>query len=178
MNLVFALALIMSPERPEEPEQYAYLKPQCAAVGMAFELLDKRELPYIFSRQAEFNADLNLMQGRWILLKDAPRDAEGMRFPDRKMTEKMVSFNREYRYYLLGQKEYAGWRTFEIDEAITETNELYEVWDTIRDATGEWYYINTRRTALKKLRETLGEDAWHSGELPPCVPYWLFSRMK
>jgi hypothetical protein len=37
--------------------------------------------------------------------------------------------------------------------------------------------VTVRRQALKKLRETVGEDAYWSGCLPPHVPVWRFARI-
>ena len=66
---------------------------------------------------------------------------------------------------------------WELREAIQETDRLYQVWDTIRDARCDYYYVTVRRQALKRLRETLGPDSYYSGNLPSHVPVWLFQHV-
>ena len=89
----------------------------------------------------------------------------------------MLSFNRAYRQHLDSRQtlELTNW--WELREALQEADRLYQVWDTVRDARCDYYYVTVRRQALKKLRETVGEDAYCSGCLPPHVPVWRFGRI-
>ncbi len=57
---------------------------------------------------------------------------------------------------------------------IQETDRLYQVWDKVRDARCDYYYVTVRRTALKDLRALIGDQAYYAGDLPPCVPLWRF----
>ena len=65
----------------------------------------------------------------------------------------------------------------ELREMLQEVDRLYNIWDTVRDARCDYYYVTVRRQALKKLRETVGDDAYYSGALPPHVPIWRFARI-
>ena len=47
---------------------------------------------------------------------------------------------------------------------------------TVRDARSEYYYVTVRRQALVLLRHLAGNHAFYSGQLPPHVPIWRFSR--
>ena len=58
-----------------------------------------------------------------------------------------------------------------------ETDRLYQVWDSVRDARCDFYYVTVRRQALKKLRDLIGEDAYLDAELPANVPTWRFNEM-
>ena len=49
------------------------------------------------------------------------------------------------------------------------------MWDTVCDARSEFYFVPTRRQALKKLRDTVGPQAYYSAALPPHVPVWRFT---
>jgi hypothetical protein len=60
---------------------------------------------------------------------------------------------------------------------MQEADRLYQVWDTVRDARCDYYYVTVRRQALKRLRDMLGSDAYYSGVLPPHVPLWRFQRV-
>jgi hypothetical protein len=53
----------------------------------------------------------------------------------------------------------------------------HQLWDAVRDARSECYYVTARRQALQSLRTTLGPDAYYRGALPPHVPVWRFGRM-
>ena len=57
---------------------------------------------------------------------------------------------------------------------LAETDRLYLVWDAVRDARCDFYYVTVRRQALKKLRDLVGDEAYATGELPPNVPTWRF----
>ena len=52
------------------------------------------------------------------------------------------------------------------------------MWDAVRDARCEFYYVTVRRQALKKLRDLVGEEAYLAGTLPPNVPTWRFNELK
>ena len=89
----------------------------------------------------------------------------------------LLSFNRAYRQYLGSRQpvDLAGWWEFRI--AIQETDCLYHIWDTLRDVRCQDHYVTVRRRVLKKLRETLGEEAYYKGQLPPHVPFWCFQEI-
>ena len=71
--------------------------------------------------------------------------------------------------------ELAHW--WEVRAILQETDQLYQIWDTVRDARCEYYYVTVRRQALKRLREALGDEAYFSGRLPPHVPLWRFQQI-
>ena len=51
--------------------------------------------------------------------------------------------------------------------ALKETDWLYQVWDAVRDARCEYYYVTVRRQSLKRLQTMLGADAYSAADLPP-----------
>ena len=65
----------------------------------------------------------------------------------------------------------------ELRIALNETDHLYQVWDSVRDARCNYYYVTVRRQALKTLREMIGTEAFYRGELPPHVPVWRFPEI-
>ena len=68
-------------------------------------------------------------------------------------------------------------RGWELRTALQETDHLYYIWDTVRDARCEYYYVTVRRQALKRLRDLLGEEAYYTTKLPPFVPLWRFQSI-
>jgi hypothetical protein len=62
--------------------------------------------------------------------------------------------------------------------ALQETDRLYQVWDAVRDARCDYYYVTVRRQALKRLRELIGDEAYYSASFPPCVPFWRFQQIR
>src|SRR5439155_11277213 len=109
-----------------------------------------------------FSADLNMLRRRYKELADAPRLADSYRFPERAAVNELVRFNRAYRKNL-DQRH------------LLETDRLYQVWDAVRDARCEFYYVTVRRHALKKLKDQIGDEAWDTATLPPGVPTWRFA---
>ena len=87
----------------------------------------------------------------------------------------MLSFNRAYHHTLAVQKEALGSRDG-VDDALAEADQLYRVWDAVRDAKSEFYYVSVRREALARLRQAIGPEDYARGVLPPHVPVWRFPQ--
>ena len=102
----------------------------------------------------------------------APRLAEAARFPDRDMINSMLAFNRQYQQDLSTRLTLDLIHAEEVRTALLETEQLYRIWDTVRDVRCGYYYITVRRRALRDLRDTLGMNAFYGGQLPPSVPMW------
>jgi hypothetical protein len=178
---VMALALLTAPPQtavnPTDGAAWAALRPTLQALAVQLEILDPREVRYILARAEDFQSDLNLLRRRYRELADAPPVSDSFRFPDREAINEMLSFNRAYRQYIDIRQavELSHW--WEHQATLQETEQLYQVWDTVRDSRCEYYYVTVRRQALKRLRELLGAQAYYSGQLPPYVPLWRFQVM-
>ena len=59
-----------------------------------------------------------------------------------------------------------------LNSIVCEADQLYRVWDAVRDARCDFYYVTARRQALHKLRNAIGDDAYACGALPPNIPVW------
>jgi hypothetical protein len=181
LDYVLAVALLTSgPETGNVPtagEGLASIRPTLQVLAVSWEVLDPREMRYVLTRQEDFAADLKLLRRRQRELSDAPPLQDCTRFPDRAQINELLAFNRAYRQHLDNRQalEQAYW--WELREAVQETERLYQVWDTVRDARCDYYYVTVRRQALKKLRETIGDNAYWTGSLPPHVPVWRFARI-
>jgi hypothetical protein len=158
------------------PETFAQIAPPLRKFCLDNELLDPRETRYVLARPEEFATDLLLLGRRYRDLIDAPPASDAARFPGRETIDDALAFNRHYREHLAAVVAVDLARGEELQEAIRETDRLYRLYDAMRDARTEYYYIPVRRAALKTIRDTIGPDAYYTGNLPPYAPIWLFQR--
>jgi hypothetical protein len=181
LNYALAVALLTaSPDKVELPaaaEEFATVRPTLQTLAISWEILDPREVRYVLTRPEDFAADLKLLRRRQQELADAPPLCDGQRFPGRALINDLLSFNRAYRQHLDSRQALDVTYWWELHEALQESDRLYQIWDTVRDARCDYYYVTVRRQALKKLRESIGPQAYYSGCLPPHVPVWRFARI-
>ena len=181
INTVLAIALLTAPPGPPDARDvqnlFETMKGPLQALAVKWEILDPRESRYILARQDDFAADVNLLRRRYHELANAPGVADSRRFPERALVNDLLGFNRSYRQHIDVRQplELSNWS--EMRDVLQETDRLYQIWDTVRDARCEYYYITVRRQALKKLEETVGPEAYLSGKLPPHVPLWRFQQI-
>jgi hypothetical protein len=182
MSALMAAALLVTPpdtpEQPVTPEQWPAMQEQLQTTAIAWEILDPREVRYVLARPEDFESDLNLLRRRYQDLADAPRVADSQRLPDRNTVNELLAFNRAYRRNLEARQPVELDRAEDLRAAQRETDRLYQVWDTVRDARCEFYYVTVRRQALKRLRELLGDGSFQDGNLPPFVPIWRFQEIR
>lgn len=176
---LLAIALFMQPASEDTvvcPEIAPQVLAALRTAAADWEILDPREVHYVLSRPEDFAADLNLLRRRWQDLDGAPRVRDSERFPDRPAINDMLSVNRAFRQQLDAHQNTPA-RAPLIRAAMQETDNLYQIWDTVRDARCDYYYISVRRQALKKLRELLGDADYYAGKLPPYVPLWRLQQV-
>jgi hypothetical protein len=147
------------------------------ALALKWEILDPREVRYILARPEDYVADLNLLRRRYQELVNAPALGDCARFPERSAVNELLAFNRAYRQHIDVRQPLEQLHWWELRTALHETDRLYQIWDKVRDARCDYYYVNVRRQALKQLRELVGDEAYYSANLPPCVPLWRFQMM-
>lgn len=181
-ELVLAAMLLTTPPGVPEPapagDRWTAVRDALHAVAVDWEILDPRETRYVLTRPEDFSADLNMLRRRYRELADAPRLADSYRFPDRGTVNELVRFNRSYRKNLDQRQLLETDRASALRAVIWETDRLYQVWDAVRDARCEFYYVTVRRHALKKLKDLVGPDAYAAADLPPNVPTWRFNELK
>ena len=179
-EFLLAAALLIQPaDTPEtpQPDLFPSVRFALQVLAVEWEILDPREVRYVLARAEDFSSDLNLLRRRNGELNDAPSANDCQRFPERTTVNEFLAFNRSYRQHLDIRQPGEPARWWELRTALQETDHLYQIWDTVRDARCEYYYVTVRRQALKRLRELLGEQAYYSGQLPPYVPLWRFAQV-
>jgi hypothetical protein len=177
VEYLLALGLLLAPPDAPAPDPalFSATRLPLQVLAVEWEILDPREVRYMLARQEDFSSDLNLLRRRNAELAGAPLAADAGRFPERTTVNELLAFNRAYRQHLEFRQPGEPARFWELRAALQETDHLYQVWDAVRDARSEYYYITVRRQALNRLRMMLGEPAYYAGELPPCVPTWRFT---
>jgi len=180
-NCLLAMVLLSSAPgtkvSPEIQAQFANLRTPLQTLAIQSEILDPRELRYILARKDDFVSDLNLLRRRQRDLSFAPAVSDCTRFPERAIVSDLLAFNRAYRQHVDVRQPVELLHWWELRVALQETDRLYQIWDTVRDARCDYYYITVRRQALKRLKEMVGDDAYYAGNLPPCVPLWRFQKL-
>jgi len=179
--LVAATLLTTPPDVPEPApaaDDWPAVQESLQKLAVEWEILDPRETRYVLARPEDFENDLNLLRRRYQNLKSAPKLNDCTRFPDRGTVNELLAFNRTYRRHLDARQPLEQDRCDGLRAALQETDWLYQVWDAVRDARCEYYYVTVRRQALKRLQTMLGQDAYAAGQLPPFVPLWRFQEEK
>jgi hypothetical protein len=178
---ILLAAAMLSGEGPPECNQPEFLQASFPTLRLAltnvaleWQILDARETRHILVRQEEFNDDLQLLRNRYRDLLDAPPVVDALRFPDRATINDFLVFNRAYLKYLEMRQPLEVAPGPDLYVLQREVEDLYRIWDTVRDARCEYYYIWVRRHALKRLRDMLGDEDYYRGNLPPYVPLWRF----
>ena len=173
---ILAFAMITAPPSAPAPVIDAAAWPTFRTAlreqAIRCEILDPREER--LSRLDQFGADLTTLRQRHRDLRNAPPLADALRFPNRRQVSEMLQFNRDYRKHLKERQVVDLYRGSVFKDAIRETDDLYHVWDLVREATCEIYYVPVRRQALTDLRALIGPAAYFAGDLPPYVPLWRF----
>lgn len=179
-DFLLAAALLTAPadaKTSAAPDMFVRLGPAVRKLALQWEILDPREARYILTRPEDFAADVKLLQRRYHEYANAPPLHDGLRFPDRATASELIAFNRTYRQQMEARQALELVRGQEYREAVQEADRLYAVWDSVRDARCDYYYVTVRREALRKLREALGPDDYCAAKLPPHVPVWRFQRI-
>jgi hypothetical protein len=179
-DYLLAAVLLAGPadrDVPVGPELFGTVGPAVQQLALKWEILDPREVRYVLTRPEDFAADLKLLQRRYHELANAPPVSDCLRFPDRAVVSELLAFNRAYRQQMDARQAVELVHWWEFREAVQEADRLYQVWDNVRDARCDYYYVTVRRHALKKLRDTIGDEDYYAGKLPPHVPVWRFQRI-
>lgn len=179
LDYVLAVVVLTAPLENADPQclaEHRGLMRTIRQVAEDWEILDRREHNHLLARPEEFSADVRLLRKRYHELAEAPPVSDALRFPCRELTCELLTFNRAFYRSLAVRRDALGSGPNNLDQALAEADQLYRVWDLVRDARSECYYVTVRRGALLALRQVLGEADYHRASLPPHVPVWQFAR--
>lgn len=173
MKFAFSLLLLISssPLPVEMAREFQF-------VAIALEVMDVRECRYLLAKPEDWANDVACIRRRWQELYDAPLLEDVGRWPAREVANELLLFNREYKRQYLEVLLVLYPMDSQIERALDETEQLYLIWDSLRDARCEYYYTHIRRQALKRMRDKLGHELYQAGEMPPAVPVWRFGVIR
>jgi len=124
----------------------------------------------------DYSRDVGWCRRTYRELQGCPPLADAHRFPPHAVAVSCLEFSCKHICYL-ESIEYANLhRGDDIREALSEARWCQSVWEAVRDAGGDG--VITRRFALQRLRDLLGDGAFYSGQLPPWVPVWRFREIR
>ncbi len=146
-------------------------------MALHMELMDVREMRYLFARAEDCYGDLQMIRRRYRDMGDAPPLEDCYRFPERTVINEMLVFNRSFKKYVEERVLLDQVQPGLLRHLLMETDKLYEIWDLVRDARCEYYYVTVRRQAMKNLEKRIGCQNYFYGRLPPHVPLWHFQRI-
>lgn len=96
-------------------------------------------------------------------------------FPHKCITREILIFNQNYQSYCKFRMENGSVSDSDyFGNALTESKELYKVYDALDDALTNEFSLFRRRKALRIMVFHLGEEDFYKGILPPFVPIWRF----
>ncbi len=164
---------VLSPIEPPvasqaQPEMWQALKD----VSLTMEIVGPHE-----NWASDFRSELRYVRHYARTLQTAPPLADSDWLPPAWLAAEYCRFNEQYQCNLQNQQMLCGHRAEQYGDALRETRQLHAVWDSVRRATSSnqaWAY---RRRSLQQLRETLGDEAYYGGQLPPAVPVWHFREI-
>jgi hypothetical protein len=142
------------------------------------EAMDEKESKYYFTRKDDCYKDFARFRQIYLDVKDMPPVSDCMRFPPKEFANEALAFNNKFQNNI---KEEARLYSHKIKfylNVLKEAQELYSVYEAVKQANSEFYYVHVRRKSLAKLKELIGDEAYYKGELPPCVPTWRFRELK
>jgi len=157
-----------APHKEPIPAYWPAVRWPLIAWFIAAELMDAREIPYTLQDPGELAGDLARFRERAAELKDAPPLVDAERFPSREDGNAVCGFIHTHQAHLETIRDLYPWDQ-RIHLARLESDRVYAVWDAVRDARCEYFYIVPRRMALKRLRVMLGAD-YYAGRLPCPIP--------
>jgi hypothetical protein len=179
-ELAFAISLLVAPPGTPypkiEPAEWPTVQVAICKVAIDWEIMDPREASFMMTKPEDMKEDLEVLRTRFVELNGAPLVNDAKRFPGRDSISDMLSLNRNLRKHIEVRQHVDTDRASAFRAALHETDTLYRVWDAVRDAKCEFYYVTVRRQALKKVRNMIGAEAYYTGNLPPHIPTWRFQE--
>lgn len=171
-NLLIGI-MLLSPTEPPVPSQVPEALWQALKqVALKTEIVGPHE-----RWGSDFRAELRYVRYHLRELADAPPLADSDFLPLGSVVARGLTFNLEYQRYVRMLRSLESHNQWYWQTVFEETRELQHIWDTMRIAQNPTDSFVARRRALKRLRETIGPDAYYQRMWPPYVPIWRFQEL-
>lgn len=171
------LAILLLVPGTNQDIQFDVVNTQLQLLCMQMQILDEKEIHYILSKSTDYDQDIECLRGRLKQYQDCPRIEDCCRLPSKEYLSEALAFNRAYKCNMDIMRSTVS-HNWSYDQAYKEAEELYCIWDYARDAQCAYYYVQVRRTALQRLKELIGDEAFYQGQMPPFIPIWRFTPME
>jgi hypothetical protein len=140
-------------------------------VSINLQLADRRE-----HWNTHFRQELRCIRGRFRDMHAMPLVEEGDWLPPVKYAYEMAAMAESACYRFDQMAALEPYREIQWGEAAREAEAAAEVWRYASWAADPQGYVFTRRPALARLRDIMGER-WPSRTLPCPVPLWALRRL-
>jgi hypothetical protein len=178
-DCLLAAVLLTAPIASDDlGPQLELIRPTLMQLAIDTEILDPREESLLLGMSKDAAGDYQVLRQRYEALLSAPRADEAERFPDRRVVEDFLAFNRAFRKELQAYLDMNPDTSEEVRTAVEELDAMHHLWSAVRDFRCRFYYVTVRRQALAEVRELVGAEAFYRGQLPPHVPLWCFPRLQ
>ena len=171
-EFALAVSLLVAPVGTPLPsmEDFDWLQVQSSIhrVAIDWEIMDPREKKFLVVNQRDLQDDVDRLRQRYADLQGAPKLIDATRFPNKDIINRMIEENRAVRRDIDQRQHLETDRASGFRSAMYEIDEFHEVWNTLLHAKCDFYYIDVRRKALKKLLNQLGTEAYAAAMLPPA----------
>lgn len=174
---IFVVLMLTAPKYASPPSEASCwieaCRPEFLAACLELEIIDRREVSHFLV--GDMLGDLASLKTRASTFNDVPLLRDCDRLPHWKAVNEYLAFNRTFRDTLVTRRMLCPVHNTAISEAIADVDRAHAVWNVVRDARCEYYYVTVRRQALQLLKERIGAEAYHRMSLPPHVPLWAMS---
>lgn len=173
MSFLWVLILILSPvEIPVSahagPEDWQALK----ALSLTAELVGPHE-----NWVPDFRSEVRYVRHHARALMDAPPLADAALLPPLEYTADAARIAEQHLARLEWHQFSTPHRSDWFAAAITEVRGRACVWESIRAASMTGHAWAHRRTALARVREVMGPEAYYAGRWPAPVPLWTLTEL-
>ena len=108
---------------------------------------------------------------------EAPHARDLERFPSLDHCRECCRFARDYRDWLELRSAVELHREGVYQRTAEEACRCHQAWSALAHAHGMRGHPGGSLDHLRELRWRIGAEAYHAGQMPPCVPLWRFARL-
>jgi len=128
--------------------------------------------------RSDFNLEIGYIRSYWDEMASAPPWYDHFRFPPVNVAAECCRLNLAYQDYLANRQLVCRADAEELRSAASEAKMIHSIWRVVQqctDGTASWVH---QRRALHSLKQLIGDEDYHAGNLPPAVPGWRFQEIR
>jgi hypothetical protein len=175
MKTLLVIALVMSPVEvpslliPQSADADYWTALKCVAWHME---LTGPHCPWL----TNFRAEINWARCRYREARGWPSIKECRRLPPLEKCRGYVNFGNSHCCWLaIAERERP---SIDMSEERADANWCLRFWGEACSAQCESSTWVSRRGSLQRLKELVGDEAWHAGAWPPPAPLWNWRELR